>query len=520
MDHGVEGAQVRRHKIPDVLVDRWNRQRIGRDRAVVEVAGIEPHDVVAALDEKRRHDRAEVAAVTGHKDRAADEGRTHPATAVRPSDWRPSSRSACASSGSLSVTSPNGQPAASAACPFALVVAEERRPGEIEVMVALGLEEHPRRRLAAGATLVPPVRAVVDAVDPAARGLGLAAQTAMHRRQVVHRHPAAGDAGLVRHHEHPPSGPVEGGERLAGARQPAEVRRPADVLRPWRAHVEHPVAVEDDRRRAGEEGLGQRQAFVTADAVVTVLAPVGVEFAARGQGRVDRLLEQLLVVRQERQHRRLVQDRVADLDSAEPRGRPSAVEDRNEAVTAYDHAVPRVAVRVRVDGDLRRRARLHVRPPHAIELHRPVVIAVQQQEPVVELIGRVAHSIGGQIVRVRYPVADLDSVVRAVAEVVDHRVGHVAEQQQNAVQTLLAEHLNDVAEERLAVERDQGLGQSVRQRRQTGAPPAGQNHGLGGSRVHRWIDLWRPRRRAEPARRETTNHGGRPSLLVVSGRRP
>jgi len=86
------------------------------------------------------------------------------------------------------------------------------------MMIALGLEEHSRGRLAAGTALVPTVGTEVDAVDPPARGLGLAAQASMHRRQVVQRHAATGDSRLVRHDEHPPAGPVEGGERLPGAR--------------------------------------------------------------------------------------------------------------------------------------------------------------------------------------------------------------------------------------------------------------------------------------------------------------
>ena len=84
VDHGVEGAQVGRLQVADVLADRRNRYRVAGDRAVVEVAGVEPDDVVAALQQPRRHDRAEVTAVPGDQDRAANEGGTHPATAVLP----------------------------------------------------------------------------------------------------------------------------------------------------------------------------------------------------------------------------------------------------------------------------------------------------------------------------------------------------------------------------------------------------------------------------------------------------
>src|SRR4051794_32070173 len=56
--------------------------------------------------------------------------------------------------------------------PVAVVVADEPRAGEIELVLALGLEEHARPRLPAGASLVPVVGADVDGGDAAPGGGG------------------------------------------------------------------------------------------------------------------------------------------------------------------------------------------------------------------------------------------------------------------------------------------------------------------------------------------------------------
>ena len=61
--------------------------------------------------------------------------------------------------------------------------------------------------------------------------------------------------------------------------------------------------------------------------------------------------------------------------------------------------------------------------------------------------------------------------------VLDH-LRQVAEQQQHALEPLLAQHLDDVLEERPAVELDHRLGPGVGERAHARASAAGQDHGL------------------------------------------
>src|SRR6185436_8377707 len=79
----------------------------------------------------------------------------------------------------------------------ALVVAGKVGSAEIEIEIVLGLKQHTRERFAAGAAGVPIVRAVIDRIDPAARGARLLFHRAVDRRKVGLAHGAACDARLV-----------------------------------------------------------------------------------------------------------------------------------------------------------------------------------------------------------------------------------------------------------------------------------------------------------------------------------
>jgi hypothetical protein len=67
MNHGVEASQIRWNEIAKILLGARNRHGIGDQRALVEVAGVHPGDVVSGPNEMRRHDRPEVAPVSGHQ---------------------------------------------------------------------------------------------------------------------------------------------------------------------------------------------------------------------------------------------------------------------------------------------------------------------------------------------------------------------------------------------------------------------------------------------------------------------
>src|SRR5216684_772462 len=80
----------------------------------------------------------------------------------------------------------------------ALVVTNKGRSGEIEMEVALRLVKKAWSRLAALATLLPIVRAIIDCVDSAARLRDLPLHPAMDGLEVGLAHEAAADARLIR----------------------------------------------------------------------------------------------------------------------------------------------------------------------------------------------------------------------------------------------------------------------------------------------------------------------------------
>src|SRR5690242_16381128 len=79
----------------------------------------------------------------------------------------------------------------------ALVIADQGCAGEIEMEVPLGLVKQPGFRLAAFAAVFPPVRTIIDCVDPTAGQRGILRHAAMHLLEVGHAHDAAADARLV-----------------------------------------------------------------------------------------------------------------------------------------------------------------------------------------------------------------------------------------------------------------------------------------------------------------------------------
>ena len=148
----------------------------------------------------------------------------------------------------------NGQPAASAAWPSRSSSPMNGVRVRSRSMLALGLEQHARARLAAVAALVPVVGAVVDRVDPAARPLRLGAHPRVDGRR---GRPRSSRRGRSR----PGSRRRARGSRLARAGAAPRARPAATRTRPGRVtysarggrRLSDAVAVEDHRRPAGEE---------------------------------------------------------------------------------------------------------------------------------------------------------------------------------------------------------------------------------------------------------------------------
>src|SRR5947207_5085551 len=124
--------------------------------------------------------------------------------------------------------------------------------------------------------------------------------------------------------------------------------RVTDVVSLRRALVQDAVSIENDGWSPSEEALRAWESLDGSDAVIAMIGDVGEQFSSCDQRRVYSLLEESVFGQQQLQNRAR-QERVADLDATQSRGRAAPVEHLDEAALVHANAVPRVAVPVAVD---------------------------------------------------------------------------------------------------------------------------------------------------------------------------
>ena len=122
--------------------------------------------------------------------------------------------------------------------------------------------------------------------------------------------------------------------------------------------------------------------------------------------------------------------------------------------------------------------------PEALEPHRPVVVAVHQQKQLVELVPCVQQPPRGQVLRRGHRIADANAKPPPVSEVILDDGCKISEEEQHFAEPLVADHLDEVLEERAPMDLHHRLRPAVGERAKPRATATSQNDGLFGTIRH------------------------------------
>lgn len=114
----------------------------------------------------------------------------------------------------------------------------------------------------------------------------------------------------------------------------------------------------------------------------------------------------------------------------------------------------------------------------ALIINRAVVVAIEQQERIAEAAERRAQARARFVFHRRHLIADVYAKARAIAKGVHDFFGQIAQQQHDLFNAERPDLLEQVLQERLALERIHRLGLVVGKRPQARAGSAGQDDGL------------------------------------------
>ncbi len=92
------------------------------------------------------------------------------------------------------------------------------------------------------------------------------------------------------------------------------------------------------------------------------------------------------------------------------------------------HRAPRIVVFVAVDRDQRRLAGLAEPRPQAVHLHRPIIVAIQQQETRLDHVTSRDHTTAGQLIGLGHRIFDVNAPGSAVAKIILHDFGQISEE--------------------------------------------------------------------------------------------